>query len=295
MTRLADERIARMGRAIGPAMMAGVQEMYGAEQLRVADAVPPSALDLAYGPDPRHRLDLYGDGKSGDRPILVFVHGGGFRRGAKSDPNHPFEANVGRFAAQNGMLGVVINYRLAPEHRFPAGGQDVARAAQWLRANAAAHGGDPDRIVLIGTSAGAAHIGTALMLAPDLPVAGAILLSGLYGVEPYVDTERDLLYFGTDQAAHPATVTTAALAECSVPLLVLCAEHDPPRFQAEFAGLLSAFAAVGTPLPLAMVVAGHNHFSLAMHLGTSDRRLADVILAFIEERCQRRTEMEAQQ
>lgn len=280
--------LAGLGREIGPAMMQGVKQLYEREQASLAAAIPPAAQDVPYGSDPRQVLDLYRpvtawtDGRT---PVLVFVHGGGFRRGAKSDPSHPYEAHMGRFAAQNGMLGAVMNYRLAPQHVYPAGGEDVGLTVDWLRDHAAEHGGDPARIVLIATSAGAAHVATLLKLRPTIPVAGVVMLSGLYGIEPYVDPERDLLYYGTDRTRYPETVTADALAASDIPLLITCAEFDPHRFQAEFVGLLARFVAAGKPLPPALVAADHNHFSLGMHLGSSDTRVADVIMRFVDERC----------
>src|SRR5690606_36201390 len=85
--------------------------------------------DLAYGPDPRHRADVFTErGASGAaRPLLVFSYGGGFRGGAKSSPDTPFYDNIGYWAAENGMVGVTINYRLAPEFTYPAGAEDIAR------------------------------------------------------------------------------------------------------------------------------------------------------------------------
>ena len=114
--------------------------------------------DVAYGPHERHRLDLFAAPGSRDLPVILFVHGGGFVRGDKSTPGTPHNENVGLWACRSGMVGVTMNYRLAPEHRWPAGAQDVAAAVAWLRANVAEHGGDPERIVLVGSSAGATHI-----------------------------------------------------------------------------------------------------------------------------------------
>jgi acetyl esterase/lipase len=123
--------------------------------------------DVAYGPHERHRLDLFAAPGSRDLPVILFVHGGGFVRGDKSTPGTPHNENVGLWACRSGMVGVTMNYRLAPEHRWPAGAQDVAAAVAWLRANVAARGGDPDRIVLVGSSAGATHIASYAAL-PEL-------------------------------------------------------------------------------------------------------------------------------
>ena len=211
-------------------------------------------------------------------PILLWVHGGGFLRGEKSSPDHPFNAHVGRWAARQGMLGAVMNYRLAPAATWPSGGEDVVAAVEWLHAHAGEHGGDPDRIVLVGTSAGSVHVATALRLAPDLPVRGAVLLSGLYGFTPL--DERDTLYYGP-QEAYAERMPRDAVIGTQLPLMLACAEFDPPRFQAETLGLLQARLDRHGHMPRAYIAGGHNHFSLAYHLGTADTRLSDEILAFI--------------
>ena len=272
--------IAAMGRVLNPAVLAGVQSLYRPAQDAFAAALPVSAADIPYGPDPRQRLDLYGPGGIAEpAPILLWVHGGGFLRGEKSSPDHPYNAHAGRWAARHGMLGAVMNYRLAPDHGWPAGGEDVGLAIGWLRAHAAERGGDPDRIVVMGTSAGAVHVAAHLMLRPDAGGAAAVvLLSGLYGFTPL--DERDMLYYGAPEL-YPARMPRDAIVATTVPLFVAGAEYDPPRFQAELIGLLAARLERHGALPRTAIVAGHNHFSLAYHLGTADTRLADDVLAFI--------------
>jgi acetyl esterase/lipase len=273
--------IVAMGNRLGPDVLQAVQALYRDEQVRLAETQPPLAADLAYGPDERQRLDLYGPAEPGDelRPLLLWVHGGGFLRGDKGGNSQVFNAHAGRWAARQGMLGAVMNYRLAPGHGWPAGGEDVLAAADWLRANAPAWGGDPDRLVLAGTSAGAVHVATALRLRPDLPgVRAAVLLSGLYGFTPL--DERDTLYYGP-QESYPDRWPRDAVVETTLPLLFATAEHDPTRFQAEAVGLLSARLARHGRLPRFFYGSGHNHFSLAYHLGTVDTRLADEMIAFI--------------
>jgi triacylglycerol lipase len=84
--------------------------------------------DVAYGPHERHRVDIFtsASGSRADkRPVLVFIHGGGFSRGAKSAPNSPYFDNIGAWAARQGFVGVTLNYRLAPQFQYPAGAEDA--------------------------------------------------------------------------------------------------------------------------------------------------------------------------
>ncbi len=274
------DAIAALGTDLGPDILGQCRALFDAEQVALAAVVPVSQADIAYGPDIRHRLDLYAPPGNAPAPILVFVHGGGFLKGDKGSADAWPNANVGRMAAQAGFLGVVINYRLAPDHGWPAGAEDVAAVVGWLKDNAAAHGGDADRIVLMGTSAGAVHVAGYLKLAGSDAVRAAVLLSGLYGYTPL--DQRDTLYYG-DPALYPERMPLEAVAATKRPLLIACAEFDPPRFQAEFLALLQDRLARHGAMPRAFIQSGHNHYSMAMHLGTADRRLADEICAFVRE------------
>lgn len=282
MNQPAAERaaIAAMGRVLGPEVLQDVQALYRDAQEAFAADQPALVADAAYGAHERQRLDLYAPVDAAHpAPVLLWIHGGGFVRGEKSSPDHPFNAHAGRWAARMGMLGAVMNYRLAPGSGWPAGGEDVGAAIDWLRDHAAGHGGDPSRIVAVGTSAGAVHVATHLRLRAAGPgLAGAVLLSGLYGFTPL--DERDTLYYGP-QDLYAGRMPRDAVVAAELPLLVAGAEFDPPRFQAELVGLLAARLAAHGHAPRAYVASGHNHFSLAYHLGTADTRLADEILSFI--------------
>jgi len=274
--------IAALGDGIGPQVLEQCQALFQAEQWRMAQASAPLAADVQYGPHERHQLDLYapqGATAGALAPVFVWVHGGGFSRGEKNSQTHPFNAHVGRWIAGHGFLGVVINYRLAPEHRWPSGGEDVALAIDWLKTNAARFGGDPQRIVLGGTSAGSVHNATYMQLRPQAnEICGLVLLSGLYGLTWFESRERE--YFGDDPQLQASFRPCGAIADSSLPLFVACAQFDPRRFQTEALGLLREVLDARGKLPHAYVASGHNHYTLAMHLGTADTRLADEIVAF---------------
>jgi len=270
-------RIAALGRGLGPDVLAACQQIFGEEQRRLAEETPVAARDVAYGPDERQKLDLYRPEGAVLQPVLLWVHGGGFLRGDKGAEGSPFNAHIGRWAARSGLVGAVMNYRFAPGAQWPSGVEDVAAAVDWLRGEGPAHGID-DRIVLAGTSAGAVHIAGYLAAHREAPVAGAVLLSGLYGFTPL--DERDSLYYGP-QSDYAERMPLDGIVASGVPLFIACAEYDPPRFQAETLGLLQARLDRHGMMPRAMIVGGHNHYTLAMHIGGSDTRLADEILAFI--------------
>ena len=111
------------------------------------------AKDQAFAPGERGKLDIYAPKRApanGRLPVIVFFYGGSWNSGTKN--GYGF---VGRALAAQGFLVAIPDYRLVPEVRFPAFLEDGAAAVKWVRANVARFGGDADRIVLVGHSAGA--------------------------------------------------------------------------------------------------------------------------------------------
>jgi acetyl esterase len=114
---------------------------------------------LGSGQD-HHLLDIWRPReRSGPLPVVLYIHGGRFARLSK-DTHWLFNLVF----ARRGYLVFSINYRLAPTHRFPAAVEDVCAAWRWLQENAARYGGDLNRVVVAGESAGG-NLTTALTLA----------------------------------------------------------------------------------------------------------------------------------
>jgi acetyl esterase/lipase len=246
---------------------------------------PRIARDLRYGEHERHRLDVHTAGEpSGDLlPVFVFVHGGGFIAGDKSRPGTPVYDMVGAWAVRHGWVGVNITYRYAPEIQWPAGAADVAAAVGWIRANIAAYGGDPDKIVVAGNSAGATHVADfAAGHGGDLTgVAGAALISGIYTARPAVAAAPPHPYYG-DAVSDPATASLPCLVESHVPLLFAVAERDPDRFHAAAAEAVAAWAARHGTVPDLVWVDGHNHMSAVGSLGVDEAALGVPLARFVE-------------
>lgn len=241
--------------------------------------------DLPYGPDPRHRLDLFGGGGV-TRPVLVFLHGGGFVGGDKGAPGAPFYNNIGAWAAAQGWLGVTATYRLAPTHPWPAGAVDVARLVAWLKREAAPYGGDPDRILLMGQSAGATHVasyvgGQGFAEVAAASIAGAILLSGLYDVPSAARNPCQDAYFGTDPSRFAAQSSIDGLAATSVPCLFTVSENDPADFQRQAALLVSRRVDTKGKWPDFHWLEGHNHISPVLQIHSSVDALGPVLARFV--------------
>lgn len=127
-------------------------------------AVAQPSLPTAYPPDlqptwghvayastsPRQRLDLFVPDGAGPFPLVINIHGGGFRMGSKE----MLDAPLAKALLAQGVAVASLNYRLSGEARFPAAVQDVSAAVRFLRANAAQYRLNPQRFVAFGQSAG---------------------------------------------------------------------------------------------------------------------------------------------
>src|SRR5258707_1161591 len=88
--------------------------------------------DVRYGDADRNLLDVFMPAAaSSPRPVLIYVHGGGFLRGDNRAPGSPFNDNIMLWAVRNGDIGVDVTYRLAPQAVWPAGAEDLATAVKW--------------------------------------------------------------------------------------------------------------------------------------------------------------------
>ncbi len=108
--------------------------------------------DISYldGDDPNHTLDIYKPADAeGPLPVVFYVHGGGFQFFDKDT-----HWAMGATFAREGYLAICINYRLAPTHPYPAAFEDAAAALLWILEHAPRYGGDLDRMVWAGESAG---------------------------------------------------------------------------------------------------------------------------------------------
>lgn len=146
--------------------------------------------DLAYGEDPRQRLDVYAPRNAAKRPIVIFWYGGTWVKGSKA--NYRF---VGAALAERGFVAVLPDYRLYPAVTFPAFCEDGAHALAWVEAHAQEFGGDPHRVVLMGHSAGA-HMAAFIAFnhafdekagADSKSIVGLVGLSGPYALVPDTD------------------------------------------------------------------------------------------------------------
>ena len=275
--------IAAKTRAAGHSMDPASGEAYAALFGPEAWSGMTITRDVAYGSDPLQKLDLYvPDGKAAKRPVLIFVHGGGFTRGDKHGAFYP--DNITAWAAKQGMVGVNIDYRLAPKNPWPAGAQDLASAIAWVRANALRYGADPDRIVLWGHSAGANHVADYVahheLQGPEFSgVKGAILLSPFYAAEPGKAPAH--AYYGNDAALQSTASIVDGLWRSTVPLFLAEAEFDPEPMRMFAKTAHESLCQTPERCPEFVDLKDHNHFTEGMAVGTRDTSLTGPVLNWI--------------
>ena len=249
--------------------------------------------DQAYGPHPRHKLDVFQPTNSaGAAPVVVFLHGGGFVRGDKRG-----SANVGTYFARHGIVGITMNYRFAPEAKWPAGAEDIAGVIKWVKANAATIGGNPDKIFLMGHSAGAGHVASYAFheeyQLKDDGVAGAIFVSlPTFNLATKTKVTPDGVlrhpgekgYFGTDPKKYAAMSPINTVAGRKIPVFVAYAELDIPIVQNQNLQLIDAVYARDKMLPAVKQVQGHNHISITTHMNTKDESFGPDLVEFVKTR-----------
>lgn len=264
-----EAELRRIGARFDPAVLKKTRELFRPGAAAAPWANRPCVEDLVYGSSPRHRIDLYPT-DAPNAPVLLFMHGGGFVGGDKrGDPL--FYGNVGRYFAAHGYLAILANYRLVPDAVWPSGNEDVAAILDWIEANAASHGGDPQRIVIIGQSAGAAHV-AGYLFDPrwngrsNRAVRAVALLSGFYRAhETMVGGART--YFGDDATAWSDRSSASHVSVEHPPLLLSVAELDPADVADQTLVLAAVLNAVDGRPPEVQWFGGHNHVSTIHGLG----------------------------
>ena len=259
----------------------------------VQDPLPESTRierDIQYGPAARNLLDVFAPVQppSRARPVVVFVHGGGFMRGDRRLPGgSPFYDNVMRWVVSDDMVGVNITYRMVPQAAWPSGADDLALALRWVNAHVAERGGDPQRIFVIGHSTGAGIVASYLArqsatTGGEPALAGAMLMSGLYELSAaMLDGDAAAkAYFGDDPSRFGERSALPEVVSSAVPLWVGYAELDPPKYEQQARRLDEALCAA-KHCPVFLRFADHSHMSEVYSIHTDDRGVGDALRDFI--------------
>ena len=246
------------------------------------------SADVAYGPLPRQRLDIYRPADAAPAagwPVVVFFYGGSWYRGEKAD--YKF---VGEALASRGVLTLVADYRLYPQVRYPDFLKDSALALGYGLNEAKRLGGDSKRVFVMGHSAGGYN---AAMLALDArwlgdvghapkELAGFIGLAGPYDFFPMTNPDAQPVFFHPN---YPPNTQPIEFAASTAPRTFLGAAVkdsliDPER---NTVGLATKLKSVGVPATLKLYE-GVSHITLVASLARPLRFLAptlDDVVAFI--------------
>lgn len=284
-----------LGRDLGPALISASMRISAEALPQDLSAGVRVRRDERYGDHERHVLDVYSaDPESAEepsagsaRPVVVYVHGGGFAMGSKGGEGTPFYSNIGAWAVHSGYVAVVLNYRLTPEASWPSGAVDIAGALGWVAEHIADFGGSAERVFLAGQSAGSMHVADYLahpeLHAPGIPpLAGAMIVSCIYDLSQAEDKAIHRAYWGEDVAGWAEKSSLPALVDSELPLFLSVSEFDEPQFQQQAAGLVSAwFEQRGEYAPMRYLY-GQNHLTSVYAIGTADDSLGPLWKQFID-------------
>ncbi len=231
-----------------------------------------TAHDQPYGPGGRQSLDVYAPRRMDTaRQVAVFLYGGGWERGRKWDYGW-----VAQALAARGYVVVLPDYRLYPQVRFPEFLNDSAQAVRWAVDHAAAYGGDPSRVVLLGHSAGA-YNAVMLGLAPSYlqhagvdpaRIVGVVGIAGPYDFLPLKGHMADVFGVGDPAATQPVKLVRAD----APPMLLVTGSADTIVDPRETASLGAALRAAGAQVEARSYPGvGHNEIMAAMSRPFRDR------------------------
>ncbi|CAA9484050.1 MAG: putative esterase [uncultured Rubrobacteraceae bacterium] len=220
-------------------------------------------LDLPFGPTLAEHLDVYpAPDTRGDAPILVYVHGGFWV--LRTSKEFGF---VARGPASKGVATVVTNYAVAPAVKLGEMVRQTRAAVAWAYKNAASFGGDPDRLHVVGHSAGGHLVATLLMTdwegeygLPRDVIKGATAISGLYDLSPFPYTFlQPKLGLTADEVLEYSPILHVP--DEAPPLLLPYGERETEGFKQQSEDFLAAWKAKGldgTVLP----IPGKDHFDI---------------------------------
>lgn len=250
--------------------------------------------DIAYGAHPRQQLDVYLPAEPGAaRATVLFVHGGGFTEGQRNRSPEIY-GNVCRYFARNGINALNVGYRLAPEATWPAGSLDLGTALDWARAHAGAHEIDPDRLFLMGHSAGGAHVASYAYDRRCHPaegpgVAGVMIISGRVRADNLpenTNARRVESYYGviSGAAADDLFDDVSGLSHVgpdAPPSFIAWTEYENALLDVYALELAWRLGQVRRRAPPICYLPGHNHASIIGHIGTTEDVLGAALRDFV--------------
>jgi acetyl esterase/lipase len=229
-----------------------------------------AASDIAYGPDPRQRLDVYVPDGQGTFPIIVFTYGGSWDSGSKNDYGF-----VGRALASRGYVAAIADYRLVPTIRYPVFVDDVAQSFNWVIDNAKEFGGDSNRLFALGHSAGSYNLVQAVLRNNlEAKVKAMVTLAGPFDFLP-LDSPKSIAAF-SDVTDLAETQPISADLSATPPMLLLHGSADKTVRIRNSENLHAALRKAGRPTEL-KIYQDVNHADIMLALSTLLRSRAPVL------------------
>lgn len=234
----------------------------------------------------RHTLDLYLPDTDAPFPILVFWHGGAWVGGSKSSV-----MGVGMAFVREGIGVVVPNYRLSPLASHPDHVRDAAAALAWTMEHIADYGGDPQRVMIGGHSAGA-HLASLLALEPHYldevgvsinALDGVVALSGVFWIDDWImNWAKGAFSAEEDKRRAASPYYQVATMEHPLPFLLLISDSDYPQLIVESDAMYGALTRAQIPARLVMIPE-RDHYSLVGKIAREDDRAAATILTWMRD------------
>jgi arylformamidase len=229
----------------------------------------PAGLDVAYGPAPRQRWDLFA-AKTPSAPCLVFIHGGYWQRNTRED-----FACFAEGIMAHGWSAALPGYSLAPDVSLGDIVDEIWQAIDWLAEKGPKHGLGAGPIVVSGWSAGG-HL-TAMML-PHPHVAAGLAISGIYELAPIRDTYLNEKLRLSDEEI--ASFSPLRLPVVQKPLAIAYGTNELPALVSDSRDLHARRVAANAPGPL-VPVSGADHFTILEELRRPDGALVRAALALL--------------
>jgi arylformamidase len=221
-----------------------------------------------YGASEKQDLDIFAASNATKAPVLVYLHGGAWLRGARQDTTYPAPAVTGRGAAL-----VVPEFDNVSEVSLPRMVEQCREAVDWTVRHAASFGGDPSRVYLAGHSSGA-HLASCVLLG-DPPVKGALVISGMYDLHaPLLSARAKYVKITPEELDAASAMRHLGRIRC--PVAVAWSVGDSPEFRRQGHVFAMALEGMGR-LASRTEVFSPNHFEEPRQLADPDSPLSRVL------------------
>jgi len=291
--------VAAQNRALGPRIdvpsaIATYKDLEQAEPYPASDVT--LTRDLAYGPDARHRLDVFAPGKASraERPVVIFATGGDFTRRIDLPGGAPFYDNVLLWAAKHGYVGVNTDRRRFRGGDWELGPEDMRAMIAWVQLHIREYGGDPGRVVFLGHAFGGTQL-VSYLAHPEYwcckggpGIAAAVIVSAPLNLQPATSAPAAPAPAAPGAAPRPPNPLFDAahsdldgLKHLTMPVYVGSAQLEAAN-QKESAEVLRRLLCEAKRCPESREFIDHNHLSVMFSFNTGDESVSGPIDAWMK-------------